>query len=461
MTALLRRLLRAVLRIFFRRVEVSGLERVPPDGPVIFVLNHPNGLIDPAFLLCLAPRRVSFLAKAPLFRMPVIGAICRAFEAIPVHRRQDEGSDPKKNAETFDAARAVLLRGGTIAVFPEGASHSDPKLRPLKTGTARIALGAAAALPADLALQIVPVGLYYRAKQTFRSVALLYFGNPFAVERIDLAPGAEPPAEPVRALTARLETALQGLTLAAEEAGVHALVARAQHVFSASDEASGRPPSLATELELRRRFLAGLDVARRHLPERTAQLQARLERYMAALAAAGLDAHHLAPRRYGWTRVVRYAVRSLLFLLLGLPAALLGLVIHYPAYRAVGWVATGITKGDAEALATVKLVAAVLLFPLTWIALLTAVWLWRGPWAAALAAPVLPLSGYVALHFAERLDRLLGATRALTILLFRRRAFLRLSAERHDIQTEIAELGREVDALYSPSSSPNAPSRGT
>lgn len=461
MTALLRRLLRAVLRIFFRRVEVSGLERVPPDGPVIFVLNHPNGLIDPAFLLCLAPRRVSFLAKAPLFRMPVIGAICRAFEAIPVHRRQDEGSDPKKNAETFDAARAVLLRGGTIAVFPEGASHSDPKLRPLKTGTARIALGAAAALPADLALQIVPVGLYYRAKQTFRSVALLYFGNPFAVERIDLAPGAEPPAEPVRALTARLETALQGLTLAAEEAGVHALVARAQHVFSASDEASGRPPSLATELELRRRFLAGLDVARRHLPERTAQLQARLERYMAALAAAGLDAHHLAPRRYGWTRVVRYAVRSLLFLLLGLPAALLGLVIHYPAYRAVGWVATGITKGDAEALATVKLVAAVLLFPLTWIALLTAVWLWRGPWAAALVAPVLPLSGYVALHFAERLDRLLGATRALTILLFRRRAFLRLSAERHDIQTEIAELGREVDALYSPSSSPNAPSRGT
>ena len=149
MRAVLRALLSVVLRIFFRRVEVTGTERVPRTGPVIFVLNHPNGLIDPAFMLCLAPRRVSFLAKAPLFRMPVIGAICRAVEAIPVHRRQDEGSDPSRNAETFETARAVLVRGGTIAIFPEGASHSDPKIRPLKTGTARIALGAAAALPVN------------------------------------------------------------------------------------------------------------------------------------------------------------------------------------------------------------------------------------------------------------------------------------------------------------------------
>jgi len=129
---LLRPLLRLILRVFFRRIEVSGAEGVPATGPVIFVLNHPNGLIDPAFLLCLAPRRVSFLAKAPLFRMPIIGAICRSFEAIPVHRRQDAGADLTKNAETFETARAVLVKGGTIAVFPEGASHSDDKLRPLK-----------------------------------------------------------------------------------------------------------------------------------------------------------------------------------------------------------------------------------------------------------------------------------------------------------------------------------------
>ena len=52
-------LLRFTLRLFFRRVESEGLERVPGDGPVMFVLNHPNSLVDPVFILCLAPRPVS------------------------------------------------------------------------------------------------------------------------------------------------------------------------------------------------------------------------------------------------------------------------------------------------------------------------------------------------------------------------------------------------------------------
>src|SRR5436190_19868168 len=140
--------------------------------------------------------RLSFLAKAPLFRMPVIGCVGLASEPIPGHRRQDAGSDPSQNRETFDATRAVLARGGAIAIFPEGTSHSDPKLRPLKTGAARIALGAAAALPGAVPIQIVPAGLYYRAKRVFRSAALLHFGDPFAVDTVRLEPGEEPPLGP-------------------------------------------------------------------------------------------------------------------------------------------------------------------------------------------------------------------------------------------------------------------------
>ena len=64
-------ILKLALRVYFRRIELVGLANVPRDTPVIFVLNHPNALVDPVFLLCLAPRRVSFVAKAPLFRTPV------------------------------------------------------------------------------------------------------------------------------------------------------------------------------------------------------------------------------------------------------------------------------------------------------------------------------------------------------------------------------------------------------
>ncbi len=445
MRAVLRAVLRFVLRIFFRRIEISGLAHVPASGPVIFVLNHPSGLIDPAFLLCFAPRRVSFLAKAPLFRMPVVGWFARTFEAIPVHRRMDEGSDPSQNRDTFEAARRVLASEGAIAIFPEGVSHSDPKLRPLKTGTARIALGAAALLGGSAPLRIVPAGLYYRAKQTFRSAALLCFGEPFAVAPVPLAPGAEPPAGPVRELTAVVERALAAITLQAEQVEALALIERAERIFSAAEEAPAAPRALAEEFELRRRFVAGYHVVRARWPERFDRLRARIDRYEGALAAAGLDARHLTPRSFTLGRVARYAAQSVLVALVLLPAALLGAVIHYPAYRLVDYIAKRVVRDQAEGLASVKVLGAMLLFPITWAVLALAAWARLGVWGAALVTPCLPVTGYAALVFFERLDGIEGRARAFGLFALRRWAFLRLQAERRAIRDAILELGREVD----------------
>src|SRR5258705_5171599 len=104
-------ILRFAMRVYFRHVEVVGIEHVPRETPVIFVLNHPNALVDPAFLLCLAPRDVSFLAKAPLFRMPVISYLVRELDSLPVYRHQEQGEDASKNQETFADARSLLATG--------------------------------------------------------------------------------------------------------------------------------------------------------------------------------------------------------------------------------------------------------------------------------------------------------------------------------------------------------------
>ena len=104
----IRSILRLILRVFFPRIELSGIDRVPAEGPVMLAVNHPNGLVDPVFLMCLSPRPVSFLAKAPLFEMPVIGWFVRALGSIPVYRRQDGGFDPERNRETIERARAKL-----------------------------------------------------------------------------------------------------------------------------------------------------------------------------------------------------------------------------------------------------------------------------------------------------------------------------------------------------------------
>src|SRR5215207_3549729 len=209
---MIRRLIVAVvrlaLRIYFQRIEVTGLEHVPHETPVIFVLNHPNALVDPVFLLCLAPRPVSFLAKAPLFRMPIIGYLVKQLDSLPVYRRQDEGEDITKNQETFIAARQLLSRGGTIAICPEGVSHDAPGLKPIKTGAARISLAAISTGEVS-DLKILPAGLYYTSKTSFRSSALLYFGNPIAVEPVKLDPDGNPPRDAVRQLSDQIAKALR------------------------------------------------------------------------------------------------------------------------------------------------------------------------------------------------------------------------------------------------------------
>jgi 1-acyl-sn-glycerol-3-phosphate acyltransferase len=207
-------ILRLTLRIYFRRIEIAGLEHVPRTSPAIFVLNHPNALVDPVFLLCLVPRKVCFLAKAPLFRMPVLGYFVRALDALPAYRHQDQGADVSKNQETFAAARRLLARGATIGICPEGASHDDPSLRPIKTGAARIALGAVSTGEVR-DLKIIPAGLYYTSKTTFRSAALLYFGNPINVTPVELEANGELPREPVRELSNQIENAMRAVVLEA------------------------------------------------------------------------------------------------------------------------------------------------------------------------------------------------------------------------------------------------------
>ena len=103
-------LLRVLIRVFFKRIEIVDMERVPADVPVIFAVNHPNALIDPLFLLCFAPRPVSFLAKAPLFTMPVIGWFVRGLDSIPVYRKQDNvaGSNDETSTSSSTRSRTAL-----------------------------------------------------------------------------------------------------------------------------------------------------------------------------------------------------------------------------------------------------------------------------------------------------------------------------------------------------------------
>lgn len=432
------------MRVYFRRVEVVGLEHVPRKSPVIFVLNHPNALVDPAFLLSLAPRRVSFLAKSPLFRMPVLGYFVRAMDCLPVYRHQDEGEDVSKNREMFVAARKLLSRGGTIGICPEGVSHDEPRLRPIKTGAARIALGAVSTGEV-LDLKIVPAGLYYTSKTKFRSGVLLYFGKPLDVSPVELEADGNPPRTAVKDLSNRIECALREVMLDAEHEDAHQTITRAERIFSTESWEEGTE-SLAEELQLQQRFAKAYRVLRERAPERLRKLEVRMSRFEEELTQAGVDPDDFSPPTSTLDVFTHLITRVVLFLALILPATL-GALVHYPAYRLGGFIATRFSKNDDDVISTVKILSAMLLFPLTWVVVAAAGYQVQG-WSLALAAVVIiPLAGYLAIRFFEGFDKFLGGVRALAFFLVRRRFFVRLLAERKAIRSEILALGEETANL--------------
>ncbi|MFN2635111.1 MAG: 1-acyl-sn-glycerol-3-phosphate acyltransferase [Thermoanaerobaculia bacterium] len=130
MRSLLRALFAQALRIFFRRIEVEGAERVPETGPAIFVVNHPNALVDPVLLLCFSPRPISFLAKAPLFRMPVVGLLVRTFDSIPVYRARTESISSFTTGRR-SRARAGCSRGAGRWRFFRRGSRTTSRSSPL------------------------------------------------------------------------------------------------------------------------------------------------------------------------------------------------------------------------------------------------------------------------------------------------------------------------------------------
>src|SRR5262249_40189364 len=166
-----RAIVRFALHLLYRvRVHASPAEVA---GPVIYVSNHPNGLVDPALIFVITPRPVTFLAKAPLFQVPLLGQILKGLRALPVYRKQDDAHLMSQNEGTLEAATEALVGGRALMLFPEGKSHSEPSLVELKTGAARMALRAASQ---GAQVKIVPVGLTYEEKQRFRSEVLIEVG---------------------------------------------------------------------------------------------------------------------------------------------------------------------------------------------------------------------------------------------------------------------------------------------
>lgn len=377
----------------YYRLSVAG-EEVPRTGPVLLVANHPNSLLDPAMVATAARRPVRFLAKSSLFSHPAVGWLVRGAGAIPVYRQQDNPAEMGRNSEMFRAVHEALAKGSAIAIFPEGISHSQPSVTPLKTGAARIAIGGA--ILRGSPIPIIPIGLVVRDKGTFRSAALAIIGTP--VEWGDIAGAGVETGDLVRALTGRIDVALRAVTVNLDQWEDAPLVECAEEIHAVE---LGVARDELTRHERVRDTARILGILRQSGDPRWEPLASDVRSHDRALARLGLRPTDLReePRvraALGWT------LRTLpLFGALATGVAAVGIAVFWVPYRLTDTVAR-IGRPNEDTVSTYKVLGGGAVF-LAWMLILAIViGVLAGIGWGILALVLLPALAFATLAITER-----------------------------------------------------------
>jgi glycerol-3-phosphate O-acyltransferase/dihydroxyacetone phosphate acyltransferase len=441
---IVRWLAQALVRLYYPHRIVEGAERISLDRPVVVVANHPNGLLDPLLVRVMTGRPARFLAKSTLFANPAGRLAMDAFGSIPVYRAQESqgresqgrAKDTSRNEESFRRCRAALARGEALALFPEGVSHSDPQLRPLKTGAARIALSAGE----DAAgLEILPLGLYYERKVLFRSRVLLIVGEPLAVAPLPPAYQRDERAA-VDALTDDIRARLDDVVLQAESRELLIGISRVAGWTDATATSGSEEEDLTARHRRARELLAAYGRIRARDPARVEAIAAAARGYARTLQRLGVSDPWALE-----VEVVRIgpAARTLTKLILSAPLALVGALMGFIPYRLAGQVAKRVTR-DEDVLGTVKMIAGAVFLFAAWAAEATAAAI---HWGAIWALPAFALgvgSGYAALRFGELVSETVEALRHLALRAFHRDTARRLAARRQALADAVASALSEA-----------------
>ena len=383
--------------LLYQSAEVHEKYRATASGPQLGVSNHFGGFADPLILAHALDRVPRFIARDAIWKYPIAKQVMEFARAIPVHKREDEG--PKGNDQMFRSTYAALDEGDLVVIFPEGITVDDPSIAPIKTGAARIALGARA--DGVSGIQIVPIGIHYEDKATLRSKVFVYVGEPLDLDAeiaARVGPGGEIDAADrvvVDTLTDEIEESLRRAAPNFTDWREARALNRAAAI--AIRNAEGLEVSVDYGEQSR---LAGM-LAERPPAARQEVLDA-MNVYREDLDAVGVDdAEMVDSIRSGGNFTLRLLWSVLLGILL-LPFAALGLIINIVPMTLL-WL-IGRIKAAPAMMATVKPLAAIVLFSVTW-----GVFIWRmvgvaGVPGAAIWVLLLPLYLFALLAIVERVQ---------------------------------------------------------
>ncbi|RMF69365.1 MAG: hypothetical protein D6743_01940 [Calditrichaeota bacterium] len=452
---LIRVVVKAAMAIFFQKMEVRHGEVIPERGPVVFVANHPNSIMDALVMGLVTRRKVNYVGHAGLFSNRLKSWFLRSCGVIPIYRKEDAPEKMDQNVYAFEACYRTLEKGETIGIFPEGTSDMLRKVKKVKTGAARIVLEAERRNNYRLGVQIIPIGLYFFSRSRFRSRVLLNVGKP-----LDLRPYFElnekDNYEAVARLTAEIQRSLEQLTVNIRHEELDELVRDIELLYrdelkSETAGMLGHSPPTVAEFVLTQKIADCVEYFYERDRERIRQLHEKITLYKRKLKRLHLkDA--MVKEKTSFSETVKESMRSMVKALLGFPLACYGIVNNFIPYAITETIAKRFVNDRTKILSALLIGGGVSFLFFYWVQVFAVGFFFGHLWGLIYLVS-LPVSGMFALAYVKEVREEQKRISFSFFLFTNRQLFNRMRRERRLLISELDAIKEEylrVIGLSSP-----------
>ena len=427
-----------VVKTFYSKFEITGQDHIPNNQGIIFCVNHVNALIDAVVLQASTTKNVRPLARSGLFKNPVLKPILKLIGAVPIYRRKTEETDTSKNIDTFSKCYELLAQNETLVIFPEGQSHSDSYVHDLKTGVARMVLGAIDANGVEPV--VIPVGLTFVRKRAARTEVLVHYGS-----AVDLKiPKDMDDYDASHLVTDRVKAGIEAVTLNAPSWKDIDLVTRLESFFSMR-HGKRRTSTLKQRFQSLQRIIEAQHLLNEYEPDKVRSLMSKLRLFERLCKVCGINNYHLGIK-YRPVLLVLYTLRTLGIVLIGFPVAIWGILNNYIPYKITTWLTQKVSK-DTDQHDTAQVLIGMGFFGLFWGLQSYYIFQTFGLTWLIIYVISLLIGAAVALSLRGEYRRTLENLKVFFLFVRKKDLKSYLETKRHDLEIELAQMVRIAKRL--------------
>lgn len=339
--SILKFIIRLATRIFYREVSIQNKQLIPKNKnkALLIVSNHPNTFMDPILIASILPQEVHFLSNGSVFKTKFHHWLLGNLNMIPIYRKKDKNGSNNDNQKTFEKCFEHLQKQKSILIFPEGSSYIERKIRPIKTGTARIALGAEAFSDFDANIEILPIGLNYDAQNYFRSKIHIRIGETIPIKKYQTL-FEENENIAIQTITNTIQEKLEELTIITENEQEDEMVKNLETIYHHEWKKEINHLSKEKEYVLAKELTKAVTFFKKENSSMITLIQEKLSDYFQLLAKHNIhDKNIHSP--------TSNILLDGLFLLLTFPFYAFGLLNNYLAYKLPSFLTYKITKDES------------------------------------------------------------------------------------------------------------------